>query len=219
MHLRRNQFLIKAPKGAQSIKLSLVDERQEEVSQISESDFCRRRKWEFSIWSALPPRTSISAPPSCMLGKRQHNLRKGCVWLQNIALFGCSNGPRLTFFKKINDIFQISVRDRLRCMCRQWECHCCHPHRWPLVFSNRPQRRFPRLQEVQDCGRSEDHPRCCPPTWWCSTCTARRGTPTAPSLRFSPFPSLAPTPKCQQISSIKVKEIWIQIKMCWCLWY
>ena len=44
MHLRRNQFLIKAPKGAQSIKLSLVDERQEEVSQISESDFCRRRK-------------------------------------------------------------------------------------------------------------------------------------------------------------------------------
>ena len=29
MHLRRNQFLIKAPKGAQSIKLSLVDERQD----------------------------------------------------------------------------------------------------------------------------------------------------------------------------------------------
>ena len=100
MHLRRNQFLIKAPKGAQSIKLSLVDERREEVSQISESDFCRRRKWEFSIWSALPPRTSISAPPSCMLGKRQHNLRTDCVWLQNIVLFGCSNGPRLTFLQK-----------------------------------------------------------------------------------------------------------------------
>ena len=49
--------------------------------------------------------------------------------------------------------------------------------------------------------------RCWPPTWWCSTCSARKGTFTALSSRFWPFPLLGRTLKCPQILLTKVKTL------------